>query len=83
MLSVAKIDSVWDTANDFALQRELAEFGVGMVVVEVLSGPINDDDCMNLMNFVLNKYLGISEDECNVKSRDSREVKENVLGNWR
>ena len=59
MLSVAKNDSVWDTRNDFALQREMAEFGIGIVVVEVLSGPINDDGCINLMTFVLNKYLEI------------------------
>lgn len=72
MLSVAKTDSVWDTPNDFALQREMAEYGVGIVIVEILSGPINDDDCMNLMKFVLNKYLGICEclRQCNVKSRE-------------
>ena len=59
MLSVAKIDCVWDNSIDLALQRKMAEFGVRIVIVEVLNGPINDDDCKVLIVFVLDKYLGM------------------------
>ena len=76
MLSVAKTESVWDTPNDFALQREMAEFGVGIVVVEVLSGPINDDDCTNLMIWYwisMWEFVNCEDEclrQCNVESRE-------------
>lgn len=44
VLSVAKTVSRWETPMRFALRREMAELGVGLVIVEVLNGPINDDD---------------------------------------
>lgn len=48
----------------FALQREMAGLGVGtvmvMVMVEILNGPINDDDdCRRVMMFVLKICLNL------------------------
>lgn len=45
----------------FALQREMAGLGVGtvMVMVEILNGPINDDDCRRVVMFVLKICLNL------------------------
>lgn len=69
MLSVAKTVSFWDTPTHFALQREMAGLRVGMVIVEVLNGPINGDDFMSVMMFVLNRCLILMNEclrKCNV-----------------
>ncbi len=34
---------------DFAWQREMAGLGVGVLMVEVLNGPINGNDCLVMM----------------------------------
>lgn len=36
-----------------ALQREIGGLGVGLVIVEILNGPINGDDCKSVMMFAL------------------------------
>ena len=43
----------------FALQREMTGLRIGMVVVEILKGPINDYDCIRATLFVLKKYLNL------------------------
>ncbi len=40
----------------FALQREMAGLGVEMGMVEVLNGPINDDDCKRVVIIVLKAF---------------------------
>ena len=40
----------------FALQRELAGFGVGQVMVEGLNGGINGDDCTKVKISVLQVF---------------------------
>lgn len=57
MLSVAKTVSFWDTPTHFALQREMAGLRVGMVIVEVLNGPINGDGLCKIYDIVVEEVF--------------------------
>lgn len=43
----------------FALRREMAGLRVGTIIVEVLNGPINGDECIRVMMFFLKSYLNL------------------------
>ena len=68
----------------FALQRELAGFGVRQVMVEGLNGPINGDDCMKVKISVL-QVFDFCEDVClrkcnvNIVSWQSRKKSERIV----
>lgn len=73
----------------FALQREMAGCGVGLMV-EVLNGPINGDGCTSVILCVLQMFdsvkmnaceSAINCDFCQLGSR--KEIREDDLGRLR